>query len=591
MKKVLLTASFAAVSGIIFGQINTQGVQRKDTKDVFVTGAIESSNSVERAIIWQNDFSTPGDWTLSNTGNPPANWVIGTTPPAGSFSAGMGAIASTTAANGFAMFDSDGVGSGSSTQNAIIAVSNPIDLTGHPAVLVEFQSYYRAFQGNCYLETSTNGTTWTTYPVHADVAVNASTANPANVVVNVTNTIGGSATAYIRFRYQGAWDYAWMVDDVKISDAPDNDLVLESVYYGIYSRYPVGQQMPLEFSGKVTNFGGTPQTNVTLGVTVNGNAVGASTPVPSLGVSATDSLVVATNYTPGGVGNYSIAFTVDQDQTDASPANNTITRSVAVTNYTFARDNNNYTGGGVWNQAGNGYVIGHIYEITNPAMASSITVVLQGNSEVGAQFRVVLLDDLADDGAAGSAVIAESDFHTVLASEIPSGASTNPVSITVPFFTQTAIEPGEYIAAVDFGGGSEELVLATGTDIIQPIQTTFIFDPTNTPQPDWFYITSTPMIRLNINEPDHSSINENANASVQVFPNPASDFINVTVGEINGNVTMTMFSADGKQVMVKNANVVSGQNTMIDVADMAAGVYTLRVVSNNGTFSKKVIIK
>lgn len=592
MKKVLLTVSFAAISGIIFGQINTQNIQRKEAKNVFAGETpVQNGTDVERAIIWQNDFSVPADWVLSNTGNPSANWVIGTTPPAGQFSVGMGAITSTTAANNFAMFDSDGLGSGTSTQNAVVEFDDPIDLTGHPAVLVEFQSYYRHFTGGaCYLEVSTNGTNWTSFPVHADVAVNSATANPATVVVNVTGVIGGSANAYVRFRYQGAWEYAWMIDDVKISDAPDNDLVLGNVYYGIYSKYPVGQELPMDFSGKVTNFGGTAQTNVTLNVTVNGTSFGTSPAVASLAVGATDSLVVPGSYTPSGVGNYSLVFTADQDQTDATPATNTKTQTVSVTNYTFARDNNNYDGAGTWNGENNGYIIGNLFEVSNDATATSIDVVLQGNTEAGAQFRVVLLNDLLDDGAGGSALVAESDFHTVVASEIPSGASSNPTAIKVPFIVPADIQAGEYIVAVDFGGGTEQLVLAEGSDIVQPIQTTFIYDLTETP-PDWFYITSTPMIRLNLNEPDNSSVEENSNASVNVFPNPTSDYINVTFGEINGDVTMTMFSTDGKQVILKNANVVSGQNMMMDVADLAAGTYTLRVVSANGTFVKKVVIK
>ena len=59
--------------------------------------------------LFSNDFSDPSLWTMTDHANGGTqNWVIGTAAPSGSFSSGMGAIASTTASNGFAMYDSDG---------------------------------------------------------------------------------------------------------------------------------------------------------------------------------------------------------------------------------------------------------------------------------------------------------------------------------------------------------------------------------------------------------------------------------------------------------------------------------------------------
>lgn len=588
MKKVLLTASFAAITGLIFGQtsgISSKNFPRRDAKSVFVgTSAAEVNNNAERAVIWSSDFSTPSDWTATNTGTPPANWAIGTAAPTGSFSSGMGAIASTTAANNFALFDSDALGSGSSAQNASLRVTNPINLSASPAVLVEFQSYYRAFQGDCFLETSTDGTTWTSYPVHADVAVNAATANPVTVSINATASIGGASTAYIRFRYEGGWDYAWMVDDVQIVDAPDNDLVLGNIFYGEYSQYPVGQEMPISFAGKVTNNGATPQTNVTLAVSVNSTNFGSSAPLASLAVGATDSLNVTAAYTPSGAGTYTFAFTVDQDQTDANPATNTKTRSVAVSQYTFARDNNNYTGAGLWNQAGNAYIMGNLFALTNQANATSMDVVLQGNTVAGAQFRVLLLNDLVDN-TPESGIVAESDFYTVATGDISSGS--NMVVVNVPFIVPVDVPAGEYIAAIDFGGGSQDLVLAAGSDIIQPQQTTFIYDTDGI----WYFLTSTPMVRLNINEPNSNSIKENVATSIGVFPNPASEMVNVKFAGINGDVTLQLFSTDGKQVMARNANVVAGQNLTLDISALSSGIYTLRVNGTTGTYTQKVVVK
>lgn len=590
MKKILLVVGVSSVALSAMAQTSMQatGLFKKNNTVVRGTGVEQPVSYGNRAVIWEDDFSDFSNWTVGNNAGNTDNWVLGTAGPSGSFA--IDPIASSSAANGFAMFDSDLLCSGN--QSAWVR-SSSISTTGIPAVILEFQQFYRKFSDEVFVQVSNDGTNWTDFPVNTSVASNQSTANPSTVSVNISSVAGNQATVFIRFLFLSdasnggdGCDYAWMVDDVKLVEAPDNDLSLDAVYYGEYSRYPLGQELPIDFSGKITNFGGTAQTNVELSVAVNGTAFGSSTPLASLAVGATDSSVVVGTFNPSGVGTYNLSFTASQDQVDDVPANNTLTRSIQVTDYTFARDNNNYTGSGIWNGSGNGYIYGNLFELSNDAVATSISVVLQGNTDVGAIFKVVLLDDLTD----SPSPIAESDFYEVTAADINSGSTTSPIVVKVPFIVPTDIPAGEYIAGVDFGGGTEELVLASNTDIIQPIQTTFIFDYTENPA-DWFYTTSTPMIRLNVNEPDFSSVNENGKNSIQVYPNPSSDYININFGDVTGDVTLAVYSSDGKQVMSSFANVVSGQNITLDVNGLAAGIYTVRAVSTSGTFTSKVVIK
>src|SRR5690606_29867597 len=45
--------------------------------------------------------------------------------------------------------------------------------------------------------------------------------------INISAIAANQANVWIRFRYVGAWDWFWAVDDVEISDLPPNDLKLE----------------------------------------------------------------------------------------------------------------------------------------------------------------------------------------------------------------------------------------------------------------------------------------------------------------------------------------------------------------------------
>ena len=59
------------------------------------------------------------------------NWVITTNGPVGSFSGTMGIINSTTAANGFALFDSDALNTQYTPQEATLTYNGTIDCSAY----------------------------------------------------------------------------------------------------------------------------------------------------------------------------------------------------------------------------------------------------------------------------------------------------------------------------------------------------------------------------------------------------------------------------------------------------------------------------
>jgi hypothetical protein len=260
MKKLYVSLFSVAVAFGVNAQ-NAPLAARKMRADVQPSGLIQPvvnpSSAGGVSPIWSNDFSNAADWTIANTAGNNSNWVIGTAAPNGDFP--IAAILSTSAANGFALFDSDAFCTAG--DDATVSLANPIDLSGYNAVVVTFEQFYRAFQGTTYLEVSTNGTDWTSYEVNASVAVNASTANPDVAQVNVSGVAGGQSQVWIRFRYVGACDYAWMVDDVAIIQGADNDMELVDVWHGDiinafeYTSIPVSQAQEVVIGAASVNQG------------------------------------------------------------------------------------------------------------------------------------------------------------------------------------------------------------------------------------------------------------------------------------------------------------------------------------------------
>ena len=165
MKKFTLMVGAMLLGAVVFGQT----INKRNTE----INIPKSQITQERDItpFWEEDFATGDNWEAQYDDTNPNNgpWVIGTTPPAGFFSAGMGAIASTTAENGFAMFDSDAVGSQTTSQESYLVLLNPIDCSEQEKVSMKFESFYRRYHGNCFVEISNDNSTWHEFQIHDDI--------------------------------------------------------------------------------------------------------------------------------------------------------------------------------------------------------------------------------------------------------------------------------------------------------------------------------------------------------------------------------------------------------------------------------------
>ncbi len=75
---------------------------------------------------------------------------------------------------------------------------------------------------------------------------------------------------------------------------------------------------------------------------------------------------------------------------------------------------------------------------------------------------------------------------------------------------------------------------------------------------------------------------------VVVYPNPSSEIISVhSPNNIN---SITVYSLDGRTIQTY-LNPITGTDFTIKVQNLPIGLYTLKVNTDNGTFSKKVIIR
>ncbi len=82
-----------------------------------------------------------------------------------------------------------------------------------------------------------------------------------------------------------------------------------------------------------------------------------------------------------------------------------------------------------------------------------------------------------------------------------------------------------------------------------------------------------------------------ATARVSFFPNPARDYVNVTIGGSTGSqVTILLTSISGRLMQEKTAVTGNGAVVTFPVQDFASGMYILTVVNANGTRESSMMI-
>ncbi len=90
------------------------------------------------------------------------------------------------------------------------------------------------------------------------------------------------------------------------------------------------------------------------------------------------------------------------------------------------------------------------------------------------------------------------------------------------------------------------------------------------------------MLIDNVTIEDATGISENVATGVNIYPNPANTVLNVTASsEIN---MVEIYSLTGAKVATINGN---GTNVKVNVADYANGMYFVKIITNDGTTTKK----
>lgn len=603
MNKIYMTAlatlfvAQSATAQRVTGNGLTAPMKKEALMRAYPSQDAAASNG-QREVVWSSDFSSASDWEIGTIpGFNADQWVIGTNGPSGTFS--IPVIASTTASNGFALFDSDLLCGGN--QNTYIQMANPVDLSDHANVMLEFQEAYRRYYDSCFVETSVNGSTWTRTAINL-ISTNTSVANPTTVSLNLSSQIGGQEFAWVRFRFQGTCDYSWMIDDVKILTLPDNEIELLSGYVahnnsGVqYGRVPQQQLGPELFvGGDVLNFGSNTQTNVVVNVSLldpssASVATLSSSPfdvAPTDTVSSYDPLDLPT--TVQGIYTAAVTVTSDQIAEDENPNNNAKDRTFAITNGLYSLD-----GAGVYptaalEQVGTNSFTNNsadvrflnYYEISSPTTANAVEIRLGSASAAGSFLNVTLHDTASVFNNDLDAYLMDSEFYTITAADITAGVAV------VPFTTPVDLEVDAYFVSANlYSDGDNHLYVVDDVTVPQPNAAAMLWIPVDANNQNLYGGNGTAWgVRLHTNF--NVSVAENGQLpGISMFPNPTDGLLRIN-NVASEQVTVDVFNVLGSAVQT----AVFNTNTVLDLSSHAAGVYNVRVSNGKLSTVKRIVLQ
>ena len=546
-------------------------------------------------------------WTVETTvGAVDWKWTdVGPGPTASTYPV---PVLNTSTPSGWAIVDDDFDGvSGASTNTSLI--SPVIDLGSAPPNLkVEFDQYFQEFQADfTYVGVSTDGgTTWDEVEINSEVGRDGRP-NPELVDVNISAWVAANpSNVQLRFRYESTWDYGWQLDNIAIRELPANDMALVRVSntafdfattefeFMDYSIYPVDQVVGLSPIATVRNKGFDTQTGVTLELSVEGPAgsEGSDATTPTTYTPELENVITLDPFTPSGaIGEYTLTYSVTQDQTDEVPENNSIIERISVSDNIFAHDNGTVDNFQIQSPDNltEGFEVGSYFILEQATFLTAIEVAIHEDTPVGGSVYGAIYFPSPDNTTHPDLLELTNNFTVTAADLNPIGGNT---FMTLTFDQPVALDPGQpYFVVAGTFDGSDNIHFATSG--ISAAQVSNIHYPALSTDFQ-FFITRTPMVRMVLS--NDVSVGELAGGDLDLGPNQPNPFSDHTLIPFNlqvpASVSLLVTDVTGKVVLQRDLGTRAAglQQVRLEGDQLAAGVYTYTITAGDLRMSRRMVV-
>ena len=650
MKKIYISIFALSIAISAFSQIDSRALTIEDGKKAKKNIASNSNKfTVSSSLpIWSEDFANGLPATWENSTVP---WVYrgGQTSPSnavgsqGAYASAGDPISSPTSNNGFLIFDSDyydnngvagafGTGSYPTPHNGEL-LTDMIDLSSYSDVTLKMNSYFRTYAGQAFIDFYVSGVFQERVQVHANLAVNESSFVDEVILSRIPFSVVGNADVQMSFVFEGSVNsnngfsgyYFWQMDDIELIETPLNMIEIEDVVVGgfwiDYANYtgsglntiigldytvtPVSQlaNHPYVIEGVLRNSGANDQTS-TLKYEVYGAAgsySGTSNPTIVAAYSATnviDSMVVAANPPLSPViGAYEVSIWAESDSLGLiTTTSDTLLRGIEISDYIYAKDNGTNING----SSDDNWIVGgpgdqwHFttrFEMYADESLYALRAYISDESVVGAEIKAVVyeLDTTISNADGGVILLNESDNYAITAQDLGAWVDivfADPVDLYSGYAYEVGVAGFVHPTDSAFIGTSGQSMYNGEHSLFDE----FGLNPNdvaNQGLPTWYYLTRTPMVRMNFDPGNANSIADMKQTIFSTYPNPSNGIFIIELGQV-AKYNVLVSNVLGQIVFSATINEMS---TTIDLSSFDKGIYTVELKNEKEVYTEKVILE
>lgn len=567
----------------------------------------------------------------------------------GAYSVNRIPINSPSAQNGFVIFDSDyldnggnenGLGMGPAPAPHVGTLTTEvIDLSGSPDVMLELASYARVFFARLSIVLSNDGgVTWNdTISIYSDrlLGINRSSENAEHLRYDVSDVLGGSPQARIRFVFDGrpgnisgSAYYFWMIDDIRLSvlpehalefvenhGAPANDIVFSGdPASGKYGYISLKQSRAVSFDANILNFGSETQTNVKLIVQVwddNDNLMfsDATSGVCLMpGDTLTYNHLSTQTWRPITQGVYKVVYLGESDSVDGKSLP-VVEREyfVRVTDSVMSLDFGNFDNSVGTDQVGHdASAIASRFDLFEDERLFGVRVGISPRTVPGGIIEVTVYDSTGFNFVSGfptqSLAFAQ---YTVTADDVDnewvyldvSNGKSNPV------YLETGKTHSYYVVVTMFSNnGRYPIFIKNDETFPQPTRASLMYFTHFFPR--WYtgfagnLEINAPHIRMITCPALHAAacmsigVQEvTLSDKLEVYPNPANDRVYLEIGDLNGDLNLSITDVRGRTMITQEERVSSGAIVPVSLEHFTPGVYLLTVTKEDAVSTYRITVQ
>ncbi len=580
-----------------------------------------------QAQFFTEDFGSgiPQGWTTvvdAGDGTSSASWMYTTTGPQGP--APTFPINSTTASNGWMIFDSDLNCSGN--QDTWL-ISPPISCADKDFVILQFENYYRRYGDRTFVEVSTDLTEWHQYEVFENSAPNDYSCNnepninPCTLNIDISEHAASEEFVYFAFHYVADGStangvppgcaYNWQIDDIALLDydpTPLNDLTINHVRRAQNYATPISQIDTFRFAANIGNIGLNSQHDITVRAEIlKGTSIlfTTTTTLDSLEAGKDSTIYFSDYYLPSNIdiGTYQLRYIVDQQEDDAQVNNNTFDTNFKITTNEFWRDNGeiptatqplapteNWMIGNYFITPNNGGDQNY-YAITEAIFSVASDSVLVGET-VGIRLYKVEEDD--------DPIFTDDDLVLVGANDYTFVSGDNNYEL----FVVDILDINDAVQGVAIENYGEYFLMIEYTkDMYCPYSEldyrydigSVLKDPAN--GGEWFLggfgeeVTAQIRMRIESVVPTKNILDDRH--QVNIFPNPADEmlFVDVELVEQINEAEVSIHSLDGKVLLQESYSNLKKEQFSFDLKKFSNGVYLFQIKTDIGLTTKRFVVQ